>query len=205
MTTTTSEAPVAAGGIIRPAIVLFIALTVITGMVYPWLTTTVAQLTFPDQANGSVVKQGGRVVGSSLIGQSFTSPRYFWGRLSATAPVPYNGLASGGSNLGPTNPALTDQATARVQDLQKADPDQKAPIPVDLITASGSGLDPDISPEAAIYQVGRVARARGLPVATVQQLIDATTKKPFIGAFGPPTVNVLALNLALDRISASKP
>jgi K+-transporting ATPase ATPase C chain len=203
MTTTTSEAP--AAGIIRPAIVLFIALTIITGVVYPWLTTTVAQLTFPDQANGSLVKQGDRVVGSSLIGQSFTSPRYFWGRLSATATVAYNGLASGGSNLGPTNPALTDQAAARVKDLQQADPDQKAPIPVDLITASGSGLDPDISPDAAIYQAGRVARARGLSPAAVRQLIDANTKKPFISVFGAPTVNVLALNLALDRIPASKP
>jgi K+-transporting ATPase ATPase C chain len=202
-TTTPTETPVV--GVIRPAIVLFIALTIVTGVVYPWLTTTVAQLTFPDQANGSLVTQGGRVVGSSLIGQSFTLPRYFWGRLSATSPVPYNGLASGGSNLGPTNPALTDQASARVQDLQKADPDQKAPIPVDLITASGSGLDPDISPEAAYYQAGRVARLRGLPTTSVTQLIDATVKKPVIGVFGPPTVNVLALNLALDRMSPSKP
>jgi K+-transporting ATPase ATPase C chain len=202
-TTTPTETPVV--GVIRPAIVLFIALTIVTGVVYPWLTTTVAQLTFPDQANGSLVTQGGRVVGSSLIGQSFTSPRYFWGRLSATSTVPYNGLASGGSNLGPTNPALTDQASARVQDLQKADPDQKAPIPVDLITASGSGLDPDISPEAAYYQAGRVARLRGLTPASVRQLIDSTVKKPFIGVFGPPTVNVLALNLALDRMSPSKP
>ena len=148
--------------LLRPALTLLILLTVLTGLVYPLAVTGLAQAVFPHQANGSLLERGGKPIGSSLIGQNFTSPKYFWGRPSATAPQAYNGTGSSGSNLGPSNPALTDAAKQRIAALQAADPDNHAPIPVDLVTASGSGLDPEISPAAAQYQLSRVARTRGL-------------------------------------------
>lgn len=184
--------------ILRPALTLFVLLSAITGVVYPLVVTGVAQAAFPQQAAGSLVLQGNRAVGSSLIGQNFTDPKHIWGRPSATAPMPYNASASGGSNLGPLNPALTDAVTARVQALREADPGNTAPVPVDLVTASASGLDPHISPAAARYQAARVAKARGWPVERVQALIDEHTDAPFVGLLGDPGVNVLALNLALD-------
>lgn len=188
--------------LLRPALVLLVGLTIITGVAYPLLVTGAAQAVFPRQANGSIVESGGKPVGSSLLGQSFVEPRYFWSRPSATSPDPYNGTASGGSNQGPTNPALTDAAKKRIAALQAADPGNTAPVPVELVTASGSGLDPEISPAAARYQVARVARARGLDPAAVQALVEAHTEGRQFGVLGEPRVNVLALNLALDR---SKP
>ncbi|NID06429.1 potassium-transporting ATPase subunit KdpC [Luteibacter jiangsuensis] len=188
--------------LLRPALVLLVGLTIITGVAYPLLVTGAAQAVFPRQANGSIVESGGKPVGSSLLGQSFVEPRYFWSRPSATSPDPYNGTASGGSNQGPTNPALTDAAKKRIAALQAADPGNTAPVPVELVTASGSGLDPEISPAAARYQVARVAHARGLDPATVQALVEAHTEGRQFGVLGEPRVNVLALNLALDR---SKP
>ncbi len=184
--------------ILRPALTLFVLLSAITGIVYPLIVTGVAQAAFPQQAAGSLVLRGVQAVGSSLIGQNFTDPRHFWGRPSATAPMPYNASASGGSNLGPLNPALTEAVTARIQALREADPGNAAPVPVDLVTASASGLDPHISPAAARYQATRVAKARGWPVERVQALIDAHTDAPVLGLLGDPGVNVLALNLALD-------
>jgi len=184
--------------LLRQALVLLAGFTVITGVAYPLLVTGAAQAVFPRQANGSIVESGGKPVGSSLLGQSFAEPRYFWGRRSATSPDPYNGTASGGSNQGPTNPALTDAATKRIAALQAADPGNTAPVPVELVTASGSGLDPEISPAAARYQVARVARARGLDPAAVQALVEAHTQGRQLGVLGEPRVNVLALNLALD-------
>ncbi|AZY50037.1 potassium-transporting ATPase subunit KdpC [Bordetella avium] len=184
--------------LVRPALMLFIALSLITGLLYPFVTTGLAQLLFPSQAAGSLIERNGKIVGSQLIGQHFSEPRYFWGRPSATAPMAYNGVSSGGSNLGPTNPALAEAARARAQALHQADPDNKAPIPVDLLTASGSGLDPHISPEAARYQAARVARERGLPLERVQALIDRHIEQPGLAILGQPVVNVLALNLALD-------
>lgn len=184
--------------LLRQAIVLFLGLTVITGVAYPLLVTGAAQAVFPHEANGSLVQTGGRAVGSSLIGQSFDEPRYFWSRPSATSPDPYNGASSGGSNQGPTNPALSDAAKKRIAALHAADPQNPAPVPVDMVTASGSGLDPEISPAAARYQVGRVARARGMDAAAVQALVDAHTKGRQLGVLGEPRVNVLELNLALD-------
>ena len=190
---------------LRPAIVLLALLTVITGVVYPLVVTLVAQVAFPRQANGSLVVRGDRtgddVVGSALIGQPFDDPKYFWGRLSATTPFAYNAAASSGSNLGPLNPALTDAVKARVEALRAADPGNESPIPVDLVTASGSGLDPDISPAAAAWQVGRVARARGLDPATVQALVARYTEGRQWGFLGEARVNVLAVNLALDALS----
>ena len=186
--------------IVRPALSLFLALSVVTGVLYPLAVTGVGQAIFPRQAAGSLIERGGRVIGSSLIGQNFDAPRYFWGRPSATSPQPYNGLASGGSNLGPENPALIDAVKARIAALREADPDNKLPIPVDLVTASASGLDPDISPAAARYQVARVARARGLATEQVQALVDAHTVGRQWGVFGEPRVNVLDLNLALDAL-----
>ena len=186
---------------IKPAIVLLALLTVITGVVYPLAVTVVAQVAFPRQANGSLVVRSDRtddIVGSALIGQPFDDPKYFWGRLSATAPFAYNAAASSGSNLGPLNPALTDAVKARVDALRAADPGNQSPIPVDLVTASGSGLDPDISPAAAAWQVGRVARARGLDPATVQALVARHTEDRQWGFLGEARVNVLALNVALD-------
>lgn len=185
---------------LRAALVIFLALSVLVGLLYPLATTGVARLLWPFQAGGSLLEQDGRVVGSALIGQSFTDPRYFWGRPSATAPMPYNAAASGGSNLGPANPALAQAVRARIAALRAADPGNPAPIPVDLATASGSGLDPHISPAAAGYQAARVARARGLPTATVEQLIARHTERPVPDILGEPVVNVLALNLALDRL-----
>ncbi len=184
--------------LIRPALSLFLALSVVTGVLYPLAVTGVGQAIFPRQAAGSLIERNGSAVGSSLIGQNFDVPKYFWGRPSATSPQPYNGLASGGSNLGPENPALIDAVKVRIAALRQADPDNKLPIPVDLVTASASGLDPDISPAAAHYQVARVARARGLSAEQVQTLVDAHTVGRQWGIFGEPRVNVLELNLALD-------
>lgn len=185
---------------LRPAVVIFTALTAICGIAYPLLVTGIGKAAFADQASGSLVAQGGRVVGSRLIGQSFTAPRYFWGRPSATAPMPANGAGSGGSNQGPTNPALTEAVTARVAALRAADPANTAPVPVDLVTASASGLDPDISVAAARYQAARVARLRGLAPAQVETLIEQHASAPLFGFLGEATVNVLALNLALDGL-----
>lgn len=187
--------------ILRPAIILLLALTVLTGIAYPFLVTGVAQFIFPGQAAGSLVTAAdGKMVGSRLIGQPFSDPKYFWGRPSATSPQPYNGLASGGSNLGPLNPALTDAVKARIAALRAADPNNHAPIPVDLVTASASGLDPDISLAAAYYQAERVARARGLAPDRVRALIGAHTRRSLLGVIGSPRVNVLELNLALDTL-----
>ncbi|WP_304306536.1 potassium-transporting ATPase subunit KdpC [Pseudacidovorax intermedius] len=187
--------------IARPCLVLFTALSVITGVVYPVAVTGVAGALFPKQAAGSLVEQNGKAVGSALIGQNFSDPGHFWGRPSATAPQPYNGNGSSGSNQGPLNPALTDAVKARVEALRTADPGNTAPVPADLATASASGLDPHISPEAARYQAARVARVRGLNPAQVQQLIDAQVQRPALPFLGKPTVNVLALNLALDAMA----
>jgi K+-transporting ATPase ATPase C chain len=187
--------------LLRPALTLFVGFTLVLGLVYPLLVTALAQVVFPWQANGSVLAVAGRPVGSALIGQSFSAPRYFWGRPSATSPQPYNGLASGGSNLGPTNPAELAAVKANVAALRHADPAEAGkPVPVDLVTASGSGLDADISLAAAQYQLARVAQARGLPPRAVQRLIDRYAHRPWFGLFGEPQVDVLALNLALDGL-----
>lgn len=187
---------------LRPAILLFIILTLVTGVIYPAMVTGLAQILFPGQANGSlIVDHTGKTVGSKLIGQPFSHPNHFWGRPSATGPFPYNAGASSGSNLGPTNPALIDAAKTRIQALKAADPDNKAPIPVDLITASGSGLDPHISPAAAGYQISRVARIRNLKADQLHKLVDANTETRQLLFLGEPRVNVLKLNLALDRLS----
>jgi len=186
--------------LLRPALLLMLVLSLITGIVYPFALTGVAQLLFSRQANGSLVELRGRVVGSELIGQSFQDPRYFWSRPSATTPMAYNAAASSGSNLGPLNPALADAVRERVAALRQADPGNSSAVPVDLVTASGSGLDPDISPAAARYQVSRVARLRGLQASTVQSLVDAQTQPRQWGVLGEPRVNVLRLNLALDRL-----
>ncbi|MHB9021868.1 MAG: potassium-transporting ATPase subunit KdpC [Halothiobacillus sp.] len=185
---------------LRPALLSFAILTVITGAVYPLAVTGIAQVLMPYQANGSLMSTAGKSVGSSLIGQSFSLPQYFWGRPSATSPTAYNAAASSGSNLGPTNPALIEAIKARIQALHEADPDNTAPIPVDLVTASGSGLDPQISPAAAEYQMARVAKARQIPIAVVQKLVEKYTQSRQFGFLGEPRVNVLALNLALDEI-----
>ena len=187
---------------VRPALSLFVLLTVLTGLIYPLVVTGVAQVLFPWRANGSLLAVDGRPVGSALIGQNFTAPGDFWGRPSATSPYPDNAQASAGSNLGPTNPALIDAVKARVAALRAADPDNHAPIPVDLVTASGSGLDPQISLAAAYYQAGRVARARHLPLAEVQALIARMARQPWLNLFGTPRVNVLELNLALNALGA---
>ena len=186
---------------LRPAFVTLLGLTLLTGLVYPAVVTLVARLAFPRQASGSLIVREGRVVGSALIGQSFDRPEYFWGRLSATGPVPYNAAASSGSNLGPLNPALAVAVQARIDALRAADPGSTAPVSVDLVTASGSGLDPHISPAAALYQADRVARARQLDPARVRELISRFTEPRLIALFGEPTVNVLRLNLALDNPS----
>ena len=184
---------------LRAALVSLVVLTVVTGVVYPIVVTAIAQLVFPYQANGSLVTtRDGKVVGSALIGQAFDDPKYFWGRPSATSPFAYNAGASTGSNLSPTNPALIKSVQERVDALRAADPDNTAPVPVDLVTASGSGLDPHISPAAALYQVNRVARARKIPPDVVQALIERHTEGRQLGVLGEPRVNVLALNLALD-------
>jgi potassium-transporting ATPase KdpC subunit len=186
--------------LLRPTLVLLFCLTVLTGVVYPLAMTGIAQAAFPSQANGSLILVGDRIVGSDRIGQSFTDPKYFWGRPSATGPLPYNAAASSGSNLGPTNPALAEIVQARVDALRKADPGNRLPIPVDLVTASGSGLDPDISPAAAAYQISRVARIRGLAEADVRALVQKFTEGRLLGVFGEPRVNVLRLNIALDAL-----
>jgi K+-transporting ATPase ATPase C chain len=188
-------------GIIRPAIVLFLTMTVLTGIVYPLAVTGLAQVFFHDQATGSVLMVDGHAVGSRIIGQSFSGPKYFWSRPSATAPQPYNAIASGGSNQGPLNPALTDAVKSRIDALKAADPANPLPIPVDLVTASASGLDPDISIAAARYQAARIARTRGLDLAGVQSLIDAHSHGRLLGIIGEPRVNVLELNLALDALT----
>jgi potassium-transporting ATPase KdpC subunit len=183
---------------LRPALVLFLLLSAITGLVYPLAVTGLAQVAFPASANGSLIFQGGKAVGSALIGQAFSDPRHFWSRPSATSPMPYNAANSGGSNLGPLNPALADAVKERVAALRVADPGNGAPVPVDLVTASGSGLDPHISRAAADYQVARVARARGLSQAQVQEFVAEHTEMPWLGFIGEPRVHVLRLNLALD-------
>lgn len=186
---------------LRPALVLFALLSAITGIAYPIATTLAAQALFPPEAAGSLIERDGHVVGASTIGQPFSDPKYFRGRPSATAPMPYNASASGGSNLGPTNPALVDAAKARIAALRAADPDNTAPVPQDLVTASASGLDPHISPQAAAYQAARVARLRGLSLERVSALIAAHTTQPVPAFLGAPVVNVLELNLALDALN----
>ena len=184
---------------IRPALAVFAALTLLCGLAYPLAVTGLAQLIMPRQANGSLVEHDGKVVGSQLIGQSFTSPRYFWGRPSATAPTPNNAAGSSGANQGPSNPALKEAVAGRIAALRAADPNNRDAIPVDLVTASASGLDPHISPAAALYQIDRVARTRGAPRAALEDLVGRHTGQPLLGIFGEARVNVLALNLALDR------
>ena len=195
---------------IRPALVLVIALTVITGLAYPLAMTGIAEVLFPNQAQGSLIERDGKVVGSALIGQEFTSERYFHGRPSATTapdpqdstktlPAPYNAANSGGSNLGPTNKALIERVSADVEKLKEENP--SAAVPIDLVTTSGSGLDPDISPEGALFQVPRIAKARNLPEDRVRQIVNENIQRPLIGVIGEPRVNVLALNLALDKLA----
>ncbi len=188
----------------RPALTLFVLLSVITGLIYPLLVTGISQALFPAQAAGSLILRDGKPVGSRLIGQNFTDQKYFWGRPSATSPQPYNAAASGGSNLGPLNPALQEAVAVRVKTLREADSGNTAQVPVDLVTASASGLDPQISPAAANYQAARVARVRGLPLDVVQTLVVQQTEGRQWGVFGEPRVNVLELNLALDNLQ-SKP
>ena len=191
---------------LRPALVALGIFTILTGLVYPLAVTGLAQVIFPRQANGSLIIRNGQPVGSELIGQPFDDPKYFWGRLSATSPAGYTAFngdkltGSSGSNYGPLNPALLEAVQTRIKALQEADPANKAPIPVDLVTASGSGLDPHMSPAAAAYQVGRVARARGLSEDTVRQMVAQHTEGRTLGLLGEPRVNVLALNLALDDV-----
>nr|WP_281171340.1 potassium-transporting ATPase subunit KdpC [Chitinilyticum aquatile] len=185
---------------LRPALNIFALLTFLTGVAYPLATTGLAKVLFPYQAGGSLIEHDGKTVGSSLIGQSFTGDHYFWGRPSATGPMPYNGGASGGSNLGPTNPALLDGIKGRVEALKAAHPGEKGVVPTDLVTTSASGLDPHISPAAATYQLERVATARNLPVEQVRKLVSEHTDGAQFGILGDPVVNVLELNLALDAL-----
>jgi K+-transporting ATPase ATPase C chain len=184
---------------LRPALVIFALLTIVTGVVYPLLANGIGQVVFGPQANGSIVESGGRAVGSSLLGQPFSSAKYFWGRRSATGPSPYNGAVSSGSNQGPLNPALETAVRERIAALRAADPGNTAPVPVDLVTASASGLDPHISPAAAEFQVARVARARGIGADRVRELVRHATQGRTFGLLGEPRVNVLELNLALDN------
>jgi K+-transporting ATPase ATPase C chain len=186
-------------GLVRNAVSMLLVMTVITGIAYPLLATGMAQLLFPHEANGSLIEQQGKPIGSELIGQYFDDPKYFWGRPSATVPTPYNGAASNGSNLGPSNPALRDAVQQRIEALHKADPGNTASVPVDLVAASASGLDPEISPAAAQYQLARVARVRHLRVEQVQALVAKFTEGRQLGVLGEPRVNVLQLNLALDK------
>lgn len=184
--------------VVRPALVMFAVLTALTGLAYPLLVTGVARLAFADQAAGSLVLRDGKPVGSALIGQNFSDPKYLWGRPSATSPQPYNASNSGGSNLGPLNPALADAVKARIAALRGAEPGNTAPVPVDLVTASASGLDPHLSLAGARFQAARVAKARNLPVQQVLQLIDQHSEGRLLRLIGEPRVNVLRLNLALD-------
>jgi K+-transporting ATPase ATPase C chain len=188
---------------LRPALVILALLTLITGIVYPLLVTAIAQIVWAHEANGSIVLRDGKAVGSELIGQPFDDPRYFWGRPSATGPVAYNAAASTGSNLGPTNPAHLAAVKSRIELVRQAHPDPSGPVPVDPVTASGSGLDPHISPAAAEYQAARVAQARGMSPQRVRQLVAAHTTGRTLGVLGEPRVHVLALNLALDEVSRS--
>ncbi|MFZ6741777.1 potassium-transporting ATPase subunit KdpC [Undibacterium sp. JH2W] len=187
--------------IFRPAIVLFAGLTLVVGVIYPYAMTGLGKVIFNDQAEGSLIVQDGKTVGSSLIGQAFTSPKYFWGRPSATSPMPNNAQSSGGSNFGPSNTAQTDAIKARVEALKAADPGNTAKIPVDLVTASASGLDPEISLAAANYQLARVARERKLQESQVKAIIGQLAQQPMLGLLGEARVNVLALNLALDKLN----
>ena len=189
--------------LIRPAITLFVLLTVVTGVIYPLVTTGVARFAFPDQAAGSLVMKDGKLVGSLLIGQNFSDPKYFWSRPSATSPMPYNAANSGGSNQGPLNPALVDAVKGRVEALKAADPDNKAPVPVDLVTVSASGLDPHISLAAAQYQMARVAKGRGLSLDAVQGVVARHVEGRLFGLLGEARVNVLELNLELDKLGQS--
>jgi len=186
---------------LKPAFLMLLLLTLLTGVVYPLVVTGISQVAFPARANGSLIVRGDQAVGSSLIGQPFSDPKYFWSRPSATSPYPYNAAASSGSNQGPSNPALMDAVTARVKALRDADPDNKAGVPVDLVTASASGLDPHISVAAAEYQANRVARTRNLDPSKVRALVAENTEGRQLGVLGEPRVNVLKLNLALDALS----
>ncbi|MDB6059968.1 MAG: potassium-transporting ATPase subunit [Verrucomicrobiaceae bacterium] len=186
--------------LLRPALSIFIALSLITGVLYPLAVTAIGRIGFSQQAAGSVIMINGNAVGSRWIGQNFSKPEYFWGRLSATAPQPYNAGASSGSNLGPLNPALIDSVKARIASLQAVDANNPLPIPVDLVTASGSGLDPEISPAAARYQIARVATARKVSTDAVSALVEQNTQGRQFRIFGEPRVNVLALNIALDKL-----
>ncbi|HTC54576.1 MAG TPA: potassium-transporting ATPase subunit KdpC [Steroidobacteraceae bacterium] len=186
---------------LRPALVLMLFFTVLTGILYPLVITGISHTAFPQAASGSLVMRNGKPIGSILIGQNFSDPKYFWGRPSATTPQPYAGTASTGSNLGPLNPALTDGIKAHIQALQSADPGNKASVPVDLVTASASGLDPEESVAAALYQAPRVARVRGVDLQMLRALISAQVHGRWLGVFGEPRVNVLALNLALDDLA----
>ena len=185
---------------LRPAITLFLGLTIITGAIYPLVTTAIGKTLFPSQVQGSLVKQGDIIVGSTLIGQNFTDAKYFWGRPSATGPYPNNAAASSGSNLGPLNPALMEAIKGRLAALKQSDSDNVLPVPVDLVTASASGLDPEISPAAANYQINRVAKARGLQADQVVAVVQTNTQARQLGILGEPRVNVLALNMALDAL-----
>jgi K+-transporting ATPase ATPase C chain len=188
----------------RIAALQLIVFTVLTGILYPVAVTVIAQVVFPHQANGSVIEKDGKRFGSELIGQPFDAPKYFWSRPSATGPLPYNSMASSGSNLAPTNPALMDAIRDRIERLKVADPGNTTRVPVDLVTASGSGLDPHISPAAALYQVARVARVRGLPEEKVRELVQRHTQPPTLGFLGQPRLNVLLLNMALDEMPTSE-
>lgn len=190
------------GGLLRPAVSLFVLLSLVTGLLYPLGITGLSQMLFPQAANGSLIEVNGKVVGSALIGQSFADPRYFWGRPSATSPEPYSAEASSGSNLGPSNPALTEAVQTRIAALRAADPSATGPVPIDLVTASGSGLDPHISRAAADFQINRVAQARGLMREQVSALVEQHTERPQLGFLGEPRVHVLRLNLALKEQAA---
>ena len=186
---------------IRPALTIFLLLTLFTGGIYPLVVTGIGKTLFANQASGSLILKDGKVIGSKLIGQNFAEPRYFWGRPSATGPMPYNPLASSGSNQGPLNPALIDAVKSRIEALRTADPGNAAAVPIDLVTASGSGLDPDISVAAANYQVARIARVRGLQPGQVSTVVAKHAEGRFLGLFGEPRVNVLELNIALDGVA----
>jgi potassium-transporting ATPase KdpC subunit len=185
---------------LRPALVSLTLLTILTGVAYPLAVTAVAKVLFPSQAEGSLIQRDGKIVGSRLIGQPFSDPKHFWSRASGTSPYPYNASSSSGTNQGPANPALTEAVAARIKALKDADPDNKLPVPVDLVTASASGLDPHISPAAAQYQVGRVARSRGMNLTKVRELVARHTEGRQVGFLGEPRVNVLELNLELDQL-----